>query len=203
MFFLQIPCNVNRDTLANRLDAQVSGMTLLPSACSWSSLPCETHCFEVAVHRGLQRTQSTGHLRQRGFIAFSQLLHAVGEPLAYPIHLAVDGGVERSEPFVIYDKCFDFRLGKLGVRAYAIASSLNLASFRRFLRSTSSPSSFSHSSKHHSFVFGLLVASDSFQLGGHCNLIHLVEFFNNFFFISVFLFQFGDFSSDAFQLPAS
>ena len=56
-----------------------------------------------------------GHPRHRGFVAFGQFLHALGEGLADAVHLAVDGGVERGEPFVVHHQRLDLGLGELGV----------------------------------------------------------------------------------------
>ena len=55
------------------------------------------------------------HLRHRGFVAFGQFLHPLGEGLADAVHLAVDGGIERGEPFVVHHQRLDLRLGELGV----------------------------------------------------------------------------------------
>ena len=44
-----------------------------------------------------------------------QLLHALGQRLADALHLAVDGGIQRSEPFVVYHEPLDLILAKFGV----------------------------------------------------------------------------------------
>ena len=54
-------------------------------------------------------------LRQRGLVAFGQFLHALGERLADAVHLAVDGGVEGGEPFVVHHQRLDLGLGELGI----------------------------------------------------------------------------------------
>ena len=69
----------------------------------------------MTVHLSLQLRYLVGHLRQRGFVAFGQFLHALGEGLADAVHLAVDGGIERGEPFVVHDQRLDFGLGELGI----------------------------------------------------------------------------------------
>ena len=55
------------------------------------------------------------HLRQRGFVALGQFLHALGQRLADAVHLAVDGGIERGKPFVVHHQRLDLGLGELGV----------------------------------------------------------------------------------------
>jgi hypothetical protein len=50
------------------------------------------------------------HLRQRDFVSFGQLLHALTELLTYAVHFAVGGGIERRQPFIIYHQRFDFWL---------------------------------------------------------------------------------------------
>ena len=56
-----------------------------------------------------------GHLRQRGLIALGQLLHALGQRLADAVHLAVDGGFQRGQPFVVHHQRLHLGLGQPGV----------------------------------------------------------------------------------------
>ena len=69
----------------------------------------------MAVHLRFQLGHAADHLRQRGFVAFGQFLHALGELLADAVHLAVDGGIERGEPFVVHHQRLDLGLGELGI----------------------------------------------------------------------------------------
>src|SRR4029453_3198884 len=50
----------------------------------------------------LFRPKCPSHLRQRGFVAFGQFLDAPGQCLADALHPTVDGGLQRSQPFVVY-----------------------------------------------------------------------------------------------------
>ena len=72
-------------------------------------------------HFGLQSRGAAGQLGQRGFVAFGQFLDALGQRLADAVHLAVDGGVQRGEPFVVDHQGLDLGLGELGVVGVAPA----------------------------------------------------------------------------------
>jgi len=52
---------------------------------------------------------------RRSLVAFGQFLHALGERLADALHLTVDGGIQRGEPFIVHHQRLDVILGEPGV----------------------------------------------------------------------------------------
>src|SRR4051794_6544180 len=66
----------------------------------------------MAIHPDLQFGYATGHLWHWGFVALCQLLYALGELLADSVHLAVDDGIERGEPFVVHHQRLDISLSE-------------------------------------------------------------------------------------------
>ena len=87
----------------------------------------------MMVHFSLQLGHAVDHLRQRGFVAFGQLLHTLGKLLTDTIHLAVDGGIERGEPFVVNDQRLDFGLGELGVMGIGLRIEFGLGVLKALL----------------------------------------------------------------------
>jgi hypothetical protein len=69
----------------------------------------------MSVHGLFQFGDLADLLGHGGFVAFGEFLDTLGEGLADSVHLAVDGGFEGGEPFVVYDQCLDFGLGEGGV----------------------------------------------------------------------------------------
>ena len=71
--------------------------------------------FEVSVDLFLQPGDAVSHLRQRRFVAVGEFLDPLSERLADAIHLAVDGGFQGGEPFVIDDERLDLILAEFRV----------------------------------------------------------------------------------------
>jgi hypothetical protein len=69
----------------------------------------------VLVHFGRQRGHFIGELWQRGGVAFGELADAAGEGLGDAVQLALHGGGEGSEPFIIHDEGLDLGLGEFGI----------------------------------------------------------------------------------------
>ena len=69
----------------------------------------------MAVHFLFQFGHALGHLRQWRFVAFGQFLHALGQGLADAIHLALNGGFQRGQPFVVHHQRLDLGFAQFGV----------------------------------------------------------------------------------------
>ena len=69
----------------------------------------------MSVHAGGERRHFVGELRQRGGVAFGELADAAGEGLRDAVELALHGGGNRGQPFVVHHERLDFVLGELGV----------------------------------------------------------------------------------------
>ena len=67
------------------------------------------------VHAGGERRHCVGELRQRGGVAFGELADAAGEGLRHAVQLALHGGGEGGQPFVVHDEGLDVGLGERGV----------------------------------------------------------------------------------------
>jgi hypothetical protein len=80
----------------------------------------------MAVNGLLQRGDLAGLLRHGGLVAFGKFVHALGKGLADSVHLAVDGGMEGGEPFVVHDQRLDLSLGERGVFGVSLSVEVGL-----------------------------------------------------------------------------
>ena len=64
------------------------------------------------VHAGGERRHFVGELRQRGGVAFGELADAPGEGLRHAVQLALQGGGEGGQPFVVHHEGLDVGLGE-------------------------------------------------------------------------------------------
>src|SRR5207253_3184311 len=85
------------------------------SVCSPVLLPYRSHLLEVFVHVSGERGYFIGKSRQRRRVTFGQLLDAPSERLRHAVKFALNGAGQRAQPFVVYEKGFDFILGELRV----------------------------------------------------------------------------------------
>ena len=67
------------------------------------------------VHAGGECRHFVGELRQRSGVAFGELADAPGEGLRDAVQLALHGGGEGGQPFVVHDEGLDVGLGERGV----------------------------------------------------------------------------------------
>lgn len=83
----------------------------------------------MVIHFGTQLDNTVGNLRQGSFVAFGQLLHALGELLAHAVHLSVDGGIQCREPFAVHHQSLYFILGQFRVVGVSIRIELGFGFF--------------------------------------------------------------------------
>jgi hypothetical protein len=61
----------------------------------------------VLVHLASNSATPIDHAAS-AFVPFGKFFHSLGKRLADAVHLAVDGGIKRGEPFVVHDQRLDF-----------------------------------------------------------------------------------------------
>ena len=101
------PGRLRRQMTAN--SPRRSDLPIVRDHSDVGSLIAGSHVHEKPIFLRWQFTfdsscSTRASFRETGFRTLGQFLHALCELLAHSVHLAVDGGVKRGEPFVVHDE---------------------------------------------------------------------------------------------------
>ena len=138
--------------------------------------------------------------RQRRFVPFRQLLHPLGERLTDPVHLAMNGGADRCQPFIIHHQRLDLGLAQFGIFPVGQRIQGRLGFFQGFFEVALLGTEFQPGVENCGLFLGCLVPLDLFQASRDIGLVHLVQLGKRSLLAAMFLFHLGQLGTHPFKL---